>query len=61
MLDDAKEYFDIKRIECKDLRTCQLLGWSLVSWSSQKKNSVALSTAEAEYISAGVVVLNYFG
>jgi hypothetical protein len=30
---------------------CQLLGRSLVSWSS-KKNSVALSTAEAEYISA---------
>ena len=34
------------------LGTCQLLGRSLVSWSL-KKNSVALSTAEAEYISTG--------
>jgi hypothetical protein len=32
--------------------TCQLLGRSLVSWPSKKQNSVALSTAEAEYIIA---------
>ena len=31
---------------------CQLLGRSLVSWSSKNQNSVALSTAKAEYISA---------
>jgi hypothetical protein len=32
---------------------CQLLECSLVSWLSKKHNSVALSTTEAEYISAG--------
>jgi hypothetical protein len=34
-------------------RTCQFLGRSLVSWASKKQNSVALSTAEAQYITAG--------
>jgi hypothetical protein len=38
-------------------RGYHLLGRSLVAWSSKKQNSVALSTAEAEYISRGLVVL----
>jgi hypothetical protein len=33
--------------------TCQVLGRSLVSWSSKKQNSIGLSTTEAEYIVVG--------
>jgi hypothetical protein len=51
-------YSDFDYTGCKVERksttgTCQLLGRSLVSRSSKKQNSVALSTAEAKYISAG--------
>jgi hypothetical protein len=50
-------YSDSGYVRCKvdrksTLGCCQFLGRSLVSWSSKKQNSVVLSTAEAEYISA---------
>jgi hypothetical protein len=42
------------KVDRKSTSGCyQFLGRSLVSWSSKKQNSVALCTAEAEYISAG--------
>jgi hypothetical protein len=51
-------YLDSDYVGCKVERrstsdTCQLLGRSLISWSSKKQNSLTLSTAEAEYIAAG--------
>jgi hypothetical protein len=55
---DIIEYSDVDYAGCKIDRkrtsgTCQFLGRSLLSWASNKQNSVALSTAEAEYIIAG--------
>ena len=51
-------YSDLDYAGCKidrknKSRGCHLLGRSLVSWSSKKRNSVALSTAKAEYIAVG--------
>ena len=55
---DLVGYSDSDYAGCKVDRkstsgTCQFLGRSLVSWNSKKQTSVALSTAEAEYVAAG--------
>ncbi|WVZ75740.1 hypothetical protein U9M48_023773 [Paspalum notatum var. saurae] len=50
-----REFSDADHAGCRVDRkstsgTCQVLGTSLVSWSSRKQASVSLSTTEAEYI-----------
>jgi hypothetical protein len=51
-------YSDANYAGCKVDRnstsgTCQFLRWFIVSWSLKKKNYVALSTIEAEYVATG--------
>ncbi|XP_050890194.1 secreted RxLR effector protein 161-like [Lathyrus oleraceus] len=51
-------FYDADYTGCKTDRkstsgTCHIFGNALVSWSCKKQASVALSTAEAEYIAAG--------
>jgi hypothetical protein len=55
---DLIGYSDSDYVGCKvdkksTSRTCQFLGRSLVSWSSKKQTSIALSTAEAENVVIG--------
>ena len=58
-------YSDSDYVGCKIDRKstsggCHLLGRSLVSWTSKKQNSVALSTAKVEYIAVGACLHKYF-
>ncbi|KAK6151816.1 hypothetical protein DH2020_014451 [Rehmannia glutinosa] len=51
-------YSDSNSSGCRDDRkstsgTCLMLGNILVSWFNNKQNSIAISTAEAEYITVG--------
>ncbi|KAJ9565794.1 hypothetical protein OSB04_001760 [Centaurea solstitialis] len=56
---DLTAYSDSHFAGCKIDRKsttggCHLLGGKLVSWTSKKQNSVSTSTAEAEYVTAGI-------
>ena len=45
--------YAVDRIERKSTsRNCQFLGENLISWASKRQATIALSTSEAEYISA---------
>jgi hypothetical protein len=51
-------YSDVDYARCKvDWKsisgTCQFLGRSLVCWPFKKQNSIVLSTAKVEYVTAG--------
>ncbi|GJX72036.1 retrovirus-related pol polyprotein from transposon TNT 1-94 [Tanacetum coccineum] len=52
---DLKEYSDSDYASCNmdkksTLGACQILGGKLVCWSAKKQQSVAMSSAEAEYV-----------
>ncbi|GJZ23009.1 retrovirus-related pol polyprotein from transposon TNT 1-94 [Tanacetum coccineum] len=55
---DLKAYSDSDYVGCNldrknTLGGCQILGGKLVCWSAKKQSSVAISSAEAEYVAAG--------
>lgn len=50
-------YYDVDyagdKIERKSTSgSCQFIGDNLISWSNKRQSTIALSTAEAEYIAA---------
>ena len=50
----SNSYFAGSKTDTKSTSgTCHFIGSSIVSWHSKKQNSVALSIAKVEYISAG--------
>ncbi|GKE63175.1 hypothetical protein Tco_1513542, partial [Tanacetum coccineum] len=54
---DLKGYSNSDYVGCNMDRkgtsgTCQILGGNLVCWSAKKQQSVAMSSAEAEYVAA---------
>ncbi|GJT69206.1 retrovirus-related pol polyprotein from transposon TNT 1-94 [Tanacetum coccineum] len=54
---DLKAYLDSDYARCNldrksTLGGCQILGGKLVCWSTKKQNSIAMSSAEAEYVAA---------
>ncbi|GJR68524.1 hypothetical protein Tco_0014589 [Tanacetum coccineum] len=64
--------FDLKGYPDSDYAGCcldrkstsgsyQILRGKLVCWSAKKQNTVAMSSAEAEYVVAAGVVLKFYG
>nr|GFC13248.1 retrovirus-related Pol polyprotein from transposon TNT 1-94 [Tanacetum cinerariifolium] len=54
---DLKSYSDSDYVGCNldrkiTLGGCQILVGKLVCWSAKKQSSVAMSSAEAEYVAA---------
>ncbi|GJR77431.1 hypothetical protein Tco_0089796 [Tanacetum coccineum] len=62
---DLKGYSDSNYARCNMDRkstscACQLLGGKIVCWSAKKQQSVAMSTAEAEYVVVAGCCVNIF-
>ncbi|GJW30729.1 retrovirus-related pol polyprotein from transposon TNT 1-94 [Tanacetum coccineum] len=63
---DLKGYSDYDYARCNmdrkiTLGACQLLGGKLVCWSAKKQQSIAMSSAKAEYVAATGCCTTYYG